>query len=151
MPNLFIMVGISGSGKSTIAESLFKTLHIEGKECTLIQTDEIRKKICGNAEDQSKNYQVFQTAHREIETGLSNGFDIIFDATNLTSRDRLAPIQLGRKYGAKIIAIVVNTPLAVSLERNKNRTRKVPSEVILKQQAKFVPPSQQEVDEILYQ
>jgi protein phosphatase len=151
MPKLFIMVGISGSGKSTIAESLFKTLQTEGKTCILIQTDEIRKKICGNAEDQSKNYQVFQTAHREIEMGLSSGFDVIFDATNLTPKDRSVPIQLGRKYGADIVAIVVNTPLAVSLERNKNRVRKVPLEVILKQQAKFIPPAQHEVDEILYQ
>ena len=84
-PILAVLVGISGSGKSTYATGLQKSLKSE-----LVQTDEIRVELCGNAEDQSKNGQVFAVARTRVSQFLSEGKNVIIDATSLNRKDRKA-------------------------------------------------------------
>jgi len=151
MATLFIMVGISGSGKSTYAKAIELQLKQKGSEVGIVSTDEIRGEICGgNQSDQSKNSEVFKIAHSRIEEILSLGVNVIFDATNLARDDRKIPIKIARENGAKVVAIVLNTPLTVSIERNRTRERVVPTPVIWRQQGRFHSPTPDEVDEVLH-
>lgn len=79
MLELNIGIGISGAGKSTFFGNF-------GNEYKEICPDEIRKRICkGGVSDQSRNKEVFALAFKELEIGLRNRMNIIFDATNLSA------------------------------------------------------------------
>lgn len=136
---LAIMVGVSGSGKSTYADTLISPLN-----AIKIETDAIRFELTGDASDQSKNGLVFGIAKRRIGENLSLGKNVIFDATNLSIKDRKEFIVLGKEHGAKLHAYVIRPNLEVSKQRNALRERKVPEFVIDKQHNKFVVPTLEE-------
>ena len=76
MLELNVGIGISGAGKSTFFSSF--------DNYKIICPDEIRKKFCKNVNDQSRNAEVFAIAFHELENGLRNRLNIVFDATNLS-------------------------------------------------------------------
>lgn len=133
---LAIMVGVSGSGKSTYATALVGPLN-----AVKIETDMIRYELTGNESDQSQNGRVFGIANQRIRDNLSLGNNVIFDATNLSVRDRKEYIKIAKDFGAEIRAYVVQPELAVSKARNALRERKVPDDVIDRQHNKFVFPT----------
>jgi len=133
------MVGVSGSGKSTFAKKIQSETDSE-----IVETDAIRFELTGNASDQSKNGLVFGIAKKRIRENLSSGKNVIFDATNLSVKDRREFIELGKEYGSKIHAYVVKPDLAISKQRNALRERQVPDFVIDKQHNKFVIPTEAE-------
>lgn len=150
MANLFVMIGISGSGKSTYAKKLLEELKAAGAEGIIISSDAIRGEICnGDQTDQSRNKQVFETAHRRIDESLSLGVNVIWDATNLSREERAHPLAIARKHKVEAIAIELRTPLTVSIERNRFRERVVPTPVIWKQQGRYFPATKQEFSKIM--
>ena len=130
------MVGVSGSGKSTFANTLSNEF-----DSVRVETDAIRLELTGNESDQSKNGLVFSVARQRVEKFLDEGKNVIFDATNLTVKDRKEFISIGKKFDCQIRAYVIKPDLSVSKARNESRHRKVPSDVIDRQNTKFVIPS----------
>ena len=135
-PKLIIMVGISGSGKSTFATGLKTSLN-----ATVVETDAIRVELTGSAEDQTQNARVFSVARQRVSNLLRQGKNAVIDATSLTPRDRREWTKLGRSLDAETIAYVVKTDIETAKRRNASRTRKVPDWVIDKQFAKFSVPN----------
>ena len=130
-PKLYVMIGVSGSGKSTIAKDMGNKHNYR-----VISTDAIRKELFGSEEVQEKGDLVFQTAYLRIAQSLISGTSVIFDATNTTHRARK---ELKKKIkvdwnNVTLTAIVVETPLTIAIERNSKRDRVVPTEVIERQQ-----------------
>lgn len=146
---LFVMIGISGSGKSTIAQKLLQSLLSNDNGTVLISSDNIREELCGDASDQSKNSQVFELAHKRIEESLSRNINVIWDATNLAPEDRKEVIRIGRNHNAQLVAIQVVTPISIAIDRNNNRDRRVPVRVIWKQQGRYYAATKQEFDRII--
>lgn len=138
-PILAVMVGISGSGKSTFASGLRASLKAE-----LVQTDAIRAELTGNAEDQSQNGKVFAIAKSRINDYLSSGKNTIIDATSLDVKDRKDWIDIGKANNAEMRAYFVDTPVDVAKRQNASRTRKVPEFVINKQASKLQSPTKAE-------
>lgn len=143
------MIGISGSGKSTIAQKLLQSLLSNDNGTVLISSDNIREELCGDASDQSKNSQVFELAHKRIEESLSRNINVIWDATNLAPEDRKEVIRIGRNHNAQLVAIQVVTPISIAIDRNNNRDRRVPVRVIWKQQGRYYAATKQEFDRII--
>jgi len=131
---LLLLIGLPGSGKSSLAAAL---LHCCPQRC-LISTDAIRSQLFGDEAIQGNWLQVWrevgrqlQQATRQITTGQS--LEAIYDATNAVRRDRRRAIALARSCGfTNIICVWLNTPLDVCLQRNEQRDRQVPDTVILK-------------------
>ena len=138
-PILAVMVGISGSGKSTYANGLKTSLKAE-----LVETDAIRIELTGNAEDQSQNGRVFAVAKKRVNDYLSQGNNTIIDATSLSLRDRKDWIDIGKANNAEIRAYFVDTPINACKSQNNKRTRKVPEWVIDKQASKLFGPTKSE-------
>lgn len=138
-PKLIVMVGISGSGKSTFSNGLKTSMN-----ATVVSTDDIRLELTGNAEDQTQNGRVFGIARSRVNNLLAQGKNAVIDATSLNPKDRLDWIRIGKANGAEIIAYVVKVPIDVAKKRNVGRNRVVPDWVIDKQAAKFVMPQQSE-------
>lgn len=132
MNKLYTMVGIPGSGKSTIANQIPNTV--------VVSSDAIRKELYGAEEIQGNGKQVFDLVYKRIGKELAKGQDVVFDATNLTPWTRNAVFR----FTAEHIAVFVNTSLDDCLERNAARERKVPEEVIYRMYHSLTCPSKTE-------
>jgi predicted kinase len=126
------MVGIPGSGKSTIANQI--------PNAVVISSDAIRKELYGAEEIQGEGKQVFTLVYKRIGEELAKGHDVVFDATNLTPKARSAVFR----FSAEHIAIFVSTSLDDCLKRNAARKRKVPEEVIYRMYNNLIYPRRAE-------
>lgn len=61
-PKLYVMCGLSGSGKSTIAKQITN----DNPDTVIISTDMIREQLTGEIGDQSQNDEVFEIFHTLI-------------------------------------------------------------------------------------
>lgn len=148
-PYLFIMIGISASGKSTIANRI-----AEREKCVIVSSDAIRGEICdGGVSDQSKNNEVFKIFHRRIKENLENGNNVIADATNITIKSRAAILEAVKEIDCYTVAYVVSKKVENCIKDNVSDQRQypVPEEVIYKQMNKYQPPTYEEAfDHIIF-
>lgn len=139
MPKLTLMVGLPGSGKSTVAKKY-------GEPSVILSSDELRA-IIGNGEsDQSVSGLVFRTLETMVAYFLARGQSVVIDATNITRAARLPFILIGRKYKAFVEAWVVEADSNLAKYRNARRARVVPEDVIDKMAARLEIPTDEEVD-----
>jgi predicted kinase len=133
MPPLILLIGLPGSGKSTIARTLLQ----QDLSCRLISTDAIRAQLFGNESiqgswlkiEQAIIQQFQQTVQQILSQQLAAG---IYDATNAVRRQRREALMLARTCGfTQIVGVWVKTPLWLCLHRNQHRDRQVPEAVIL--------------------
>ena len=134
MHKLFMMIGLPASGKSTIAEQL-----AESEDAIIVSSDQIRKELLGDINDQSQNAKVFQEVEKRIKERLQVG-NVIYDATNINYKKRRAFLERLNKIEVEKIAVLVATPYEECLERNAKRERKVPEEVIKRMYYSFYIP-----------
>ena len=129
-PILRMMVGLPGSGKSYHASMYLSYLG----DYIVCSSDELRKNMFGDESHQANNREVFDALHRQIIDNLIHGNNVIYDATNLTLKDRQIIInQIKQKnINCRICADVIATPIEKCLSNNSNRERKVPEDVIYK-------------------
>lgn len=136
MPKLIMMCGVSGSGKSTIAMRYALT-----QSAIIYSSDGIRGEIYGDENCQKNPGRVFDILHQRITKTLSDGFDVVYDATNLSCKRRMNFLKsIARIDCRKECVVVVTTPEDIE-ERMKQRDRKVPMEVVHKQLCQFQCPN----------
>lgn len=139
MKTLYIMSGISGSGKSTVAKTLFPF-------ATYLNADSIRRELTGDESDQTRNTDVFKVLYERlkwfVEIGVS---DIIVDNTSLTVHDRKKIIDHAKKYGdIHVVIVFIKPDIGLAIYRNSMRERKVPIDVIRRQFQKIQWPTAEE-------
>lgn len=126
-PTFIMMVGLPGSGKSTYAEKI-----AEESNAIICSSDMIRKELYGDVNSQDKNVVVFLTLHRRIKEHLSNGRNVIYDATNISSKRRRAFLKELERIVCIKKCVIMSTPFEECLEKNKQRDRVIPEDVICK-------------------
>lgn len=133
------MCGPSGSGKSTWARR-YRILH---PRTEVVSTDAIREELFGDASVQSNPQKVFGLAHKKLKKWLDGGHNVIFDAMNLSPKDRRAIIaEYRRMYPTLIcICVVMRADIDKCVEHQNMRARKVSSDVIKKQFNRFQRPT----------
>ena len=148
MANLYWMIGISGSGKSTLANKISSE-----KRAMIVSSDKIRAELYGDENIQGDPNHVFKLVHDRIVAYLSTGIDVVYDATNISFKNRKKFFKfLESKYiNANNIAVVMTTPLNICLKNNSSRERVVPEDVILRQYRNFnIPFFEEGFDEIIF-
>lgn len=130
-----MMIGNSGSGKSTVATALSKRLAVP-----IVCPDEIRTRLTGDELVQSANKEVWEIAYREAAGHLITDQKVIVDATNANQNDRRRLIAFIREQNPNISAIIgiwMDTSLMTCLLRNNMRTVPRPEMVIRKMHAQI--------------
>lgn len=150
MREFYLMVGLAGSGKSTIAKEIEYAIRMSSPKydeygradkVVVISSDDIRAEILGDVNDQSQNDKVFSHVHKLIKQAVKDYNHIIVDATNITIKNRRALLNcLNDKKDYHKIAYIVNTSIEKCKENNSKRDRKVPEYVIDNQAKKFEIP-----------
>ena len=142
---LILLIGLPGSGKSTVAAKLLQA----NVQRRLISTDAIRSHLFGDEAVQGQWRLVWREVGRQFQQAVQEctmgyAFESIYDATNVVRRDRRQAIAFARACGfTDITGVWLNTPLTVCLQRNKQRARQVPDAVILRMHRRLMgaPPT----------
>lgn len=138
-----IMVGVAGSGKSTIAKKINELWF--RRDFVIISPDELREQFNnGNRSDQSKNNIVWEEAYRLVHEAIKNNKDIIFDATMLTPKARKKLVSIAKRANMYLIANVVERDLDIIIEQNKNRKWPVPEHIVKNMFNSYIEPTLEE-------
>lgn len=129
---LYVLVGIPGSGKSTVAQELLEELNHnyfaqnEGKKAVWISSDNIRAELFGSASVQENPDKVFEIMRQRTVEALKNGCDVIYDACNINSKRRTNLLNLLKFTKCRAVCVICATPYSECLRRNSRRPSPVP-------------------------
>ncbi|MFI8190119.1 polynucleotide kinase-phosphatase [Streptomyces sp. NPDC085946] len=113
--SLVVLVGASGSGKSTFARRHFKPTEV-------ISSDFCRGLVADDENDQSASKDAFDVLHYIAGKRLAAGRRTVVDATNVQPEARRQLIDLAKRHDVLPVAIVLDVPEEVCAERNAART-----------------------------
>lgn len=133
------MIGVPGSGKSTVANYLAKQT-----KGLIISTDQIREELYGDAIIQGNWSEIEAEVLRQMTIAIAIDQPIIYDATNAYKQWRLELLEKIALISPEIhrhwVAWLLETPLETCKQNNQNRQRQVPESVI-EQMAKAIANS----------
>jgi protein phosphatase len=112
--SLVVLVGTTGSGKSTFARTHFKPTEI-------MSSDYFRGLVSDDENDQSATGDAFDTLHFVAGKRLAAGRLTVIDATNVQQDARKPLVALARKYHVLPVAIVLDIPERICEDRNRDR------------------------------
>lgn len=112
--SLVVLVGSSGSGKSSFARKHFKPTEI-------ISSDFCRALVSDNENDQTCSDDAFDILHKIAAVRMKRGKLTVIDATNVNPQDRAELVKLAREYYFLPVAIAFDLPWQLCHDRNKER------------------------------
>jgi predicted kinase len=123
---LIVFVGLPGAGKTTYFRAHFAATHVH-----------VSKDLMPNARRRDDRLL------RDIEAALAAGKSVVVDNTNPSPDVRKPLIELGRRHGARIIAIYFEADVRTAIMRNRQREgrARVPDVAIFATKKKLVAPS----------
>ncbi|WP_248961258.1 polynucleotide kinase-phosphatase [Sphaerisporangium perillae] len=112
--SLVLLVGVSGSGKSTFAREHFLPTQV-------ISSDFCRGLVADDENDQEATPDAFDVLHYIVGTRLRRGLFTVVDATNVQWEARKKLVELGKSHDVLVEAIVLDVPEDVAVARNALR------------------------------
>jgi protein phosphatase len=112
--SLVVLIGVSGSGKSTFGRTKFAPYEV-------ISSDVCRGLVSNDENDQSATAAAFDVLNYIVAKRLAAGLLTVVDATNVQRDARAKLVQLARDHDVLPVAIVLDVPKKVCLERNAAR------------------------------
>ena len=126
--SLVVLVGASGSGKSTFAAQHFGRFEV-------ISSDFCRGLVADDQNDQAATRDAFDVLGYIAGKRLAAGRLTVIDATNVQADARKPLIELARAHDVLPVAIVLDVPEKTCLQRNASRAdRSFGGQVIHRQQ-----------------
>ena len=110
--SLVVLVGVTGSGKSTFARAHFKPTEV-------ISSDFCRGLVADDENDQSATPAAFELLRYIAGQRLAGGRLTVIDATNVQPEARRELVLLAREHDVLPVAIVLDLPEKLCAERNK--------------------------------
>src|SRR5437773_4889297 len=101
--SLVVLVGASGSGKSSFARTHFKPTEV-------LSSDFSRGLVSDDENDQAATKDAFEVMHFIAAKRLAAGRLTVVDATNVQPEARQPLVALARQYHVLPVAIVFNLP-----------------------------------------
>lgn len=137
-PILFMLVGLPASGKSKLAEMLSTENDFKP---VIHSSDALRFELYGSESNQEHNNELFNELHKRIKADLKNGSDVVYDATNIVKKRRIAFMKELTHIKCYKVCVCILTPYELCLKQNACRERAVPESAIRKMYLSWCPPS----------
>ena len=112
--SLIVLIGASGSGKSTFARKHFQPFEV-------LSSDFCRGLVSNDENSQSASHDAFDVLHYIATKRLAAAKLTVIDATNVIPEDRKNLIKMAREYHYFPVAIVLNLPEQECHQRNQQR------------------------------
>ena len=109
-----VLIGASGSGKSSFARKHFKPTEI-------LSSDYCRGLVSDDENSQAATNDAFEVLHFIAGKRLAAGKLVVVDATNVQSESRKPLVELAREFHCLPVAIVLDLPERVCHDRNQGR------------------------------
>ncbi len=121
-PELIIMVGVSGSGKSVIAK---QWVNAGRSNVVRFNRDSLRTMLYVDVPWSSHNEELTRKYERDgIRLALRMGRDVIVDDTNCSVRVRHELEEIARDCRVRFRLVVMSTPIEICIERDFKREGK---------------------------
>jgi hypothetical protein len=133
-PELVILIGLPGAGKSTFFEQRFSRTHYHSSK------DDLRRRRLPVGRQLAL-----------VQGPLAAQQSVVIDDTNLTREHRAAWIAEGQRLGARVVAYFLDCPVGDCIARNRERAgrARIPDPGIFASAKRLQPPSLDEgFDEI---
>jgi predicted kinase len=129
VPELVILVGLPGAGKTSFFRDRFEATHVH------ISKDRLRNR---------RDKQARQLAL--IDEALAAGRSVVVDNVNAAVADRAALLEAGRRHGARMSCYLLATDVGECLRRNRERVgrERVPNVAIAAAAKRYQPPTRSE-------
>lgn len=121
MPNMIVLAGVPGCGKSTWAKQMFDL------KATILCPDAYREERYGSLVNahapgvrKEANEYAWQRTHTDLEHALKHGVDSVVDATNLWRVGRLRLLEIGWSNKAHCHLVLFKN-VAEAIDRNTAR------------------------------
>jgi len=124
---LVVLVGVTGSGKSTFARQHFGRYEV-------VSSDTCRGIVADDENDQSATKQAFELLHHIVGIRLAAGRLTVVDATNVQAQARRSLVELARAHDVLPVAVVLDVPERVCVQRNAARPDRAFGEHVVRRQ-----------------
>ncbi|MBV2363798.1 polynucleotide kinase-phosphatase [Streptomonospora sp. NEAU-YY374] len=111
---LVVLIGVSGSGKSTFAARHFRPTQV-------VSSDHCRGMVSDDPNDQSASADAFALLHHIVATRLRRGLLTVVDATNVQQAARAELVRIAKDHDVLATAIVLDVPERLAHDRNAAR------------------------------
>ncbi|MBN1900404.1 AAA family ATPase [Candidatus Sumerlaeota bacterium] len=129
--SLVLLVGVSGSGKTTFARCHFLSSQI-------LSSDRFRAMISDDENCMEVSRDAFEILYMVTRKRLSGKKLTVIDATNIQDYGRRILLDIAAECGAPVVALILNIPEDVCIDRAIKRTdRIIPLEVVFEQFKEF--------------
>jgi protein phosphatase len=124
---LVVLIGPSGSGKSSFARKHFKPTEV-------LSSDFCRGLVSDDENNQGATNEAFEVLHFIARKRLAAARLTVVDATNVQPEARKPLVALAREYHALPVAIVLDMPERVCKDRNEGRPDRTFGPHVIRQQ-----------------
>jgi alkanesulfonate monooxygenase SsuD/methylene tetrahydromethanopterin reductase-like flavin-dependent oxidoreductase (luciferase family)/predicted kinase len=129
-PCVVLLVGPSASGKSTWAAAHFPP-------DTIVSSDRLRALVGTGENDIAASTDAFALLEEIVRRRLARRLTTVIDTLGLSPVQRQAWLALARAHGLPCVAVAFDTPAAVCRSRNRERTKRIPADVLTGQLRSF--------------
>jgi len=118
-----VLIGASGSGKSTWAEGQFPASYV-------ISSDALRAMVGAGERDQRASTDAFDILEQLVSLRVKRRLSTVVDTTGLDESRRRRWLAQAKTSGLPAVAVIFDTPEGLCLERNRSRPQPVPVNVV---------------------
>ncbi|WP_017537962.1 polynucleotide kinase-phosphatase [Nocardiopsis halophila] len=124
---LVLLVGVSGSGKSTTAARWFRPTQV-------VSSDACRAAVSDDENDLAATGDAFEVLNAIVGKRLQRRLLTVVDATNVQKDSRARLVRIAKEHDLPAAAIVLDVPEGTANRRNAERTdRDLPPRVVARQ------------------
>lgn len=120
---LVVLIGASGSGKSTWAAANYRATEI-------VSSDQLRAVVGAGPADLGASVEAFDVLDVIVAARVRRRLTVVIDTLGLDKARRLRHLQSARAAGLRAVAVVFDTPSALCRVRNAGRDRPVPASAL---------------------
>jgi F420-dependent oxidoreductase-like protein len=125
-PALVVLVGASGSGKSTWAQQRYRRAEI-------VASDDLRAVVGSGRHDLGATHDAFHLLDLIVAGRMRRGLTTVLDTLGLDTERRRGYLRLARAHAMPAVVVVLDAPAELCRARNARRDRPVPAAVLAQQ------------------